>query len=212
MAVMELDSFYFKFKNLLLSEKDATLTLKSEAGRAYVTLTVDLGHAHTVPHQFEHPRNGTSKQRRRERRAAARNTANKTEQSPVAVEASDLPATTKENKPAVEALKVASAKESHKEIESRKCSVIFHPMDKTASISEFRERIENYFEHRKDIIEKVVNCEVESTGNTVKLKSLVKTKMPWLMFFSSKTQNYGDLHGVAKVVHACQDLRNCEPG
>ena len=109
-------------------------------------------------------------------------------------------------------MKVASAKESHTEIESRKCSVIFHPVDKKSSISEFRERIENYFEHRKDIIEKVVNCEVESTGNTVKLKSLVKPKMPLLMFFSITTKNYGDLNGVAKVVHACQDLRNCEPG
>ena len=85
-------------------------------------------------------------------------------------------------------------------------------MDKTASISESRERIENYFEQRKDIIEKVIDCEVESTGNTVKIVTLVKTKMPWLMFFSSTTKNYGDLHGVAKVMHACQDLSYCEPG
>ena len=44
MAQSELDSFYVKFKSLLRSEKDAILTIKSESGRAVVTLTVDLGH------------------------------------------------------------------------------------------------------------------------------------------------------------------------
>jgi hypothetical protein len=34
MALSELNSFFFKFKNLLLAEENATLTLKSEAGRA----------------------------------------------------------------------------------------------------------------------------------------------------------------------------------
>ena len=44
MVHRELDSFYNKFKNLLSAEKDATLTFKSEAGRAFVTLSLDLGH------------------------------------------------------------------------------------------------------------------------------------------------------------------------
>ena len=44
MTVSEIDTFYFKFKNLLLAEKNATLTLRSEDGRAQVTLSVDLGH------------------------------------------------------------------------------------------------------------------------------------------------------------------------
>ena len=44
MAVPDLDSFDFKFKNLMFAEKDATLTLKSEAGRVQVSLSVDLGH------------------------------------------------------------------------------------------------------------------------------------------------------------------------
>ena len=75
MANAELDSFYVKFKNLLYSEKDATLTLKSEAGRALVTLSLDLGHVHSGR---EHPRhssghrNGPARQHRREKRAAAR--------------------------------------------------------------------------------------------------------------------------------------------
>ena len=44
MTVSELDTFYFKFKNLVLAEKNATLTIKLEAGRTDVTLSVDLGH------------------------------------------------------------------------------------------------------------------------------------------------------------------------
>ena len=74
MTVSELDTFYFKFKNLVLAEKNATLTLKSEAGRTDVTLSVDLGHllADAGPQQPHHGRNGPARRRWRERRAAAR--------------------------------------------------------------------------------------------------------------------------------------------
>ena len=44
MVTWELDSFFVKFKNLLRAEKDATITFKSEAGRASVSLSVNLGH------------------------------------------------------------------------------------------------------------------------------------------------------------------------
>ena len=73
MVQSELDSFYVKFKHLLHAEKDATLTIKSEAGRAVITLSVDLGHVlHEPGHHLHRPRNGPSRQRRREKRAAAR--------------------------------------------------------------------------------------------------------------------------------------------
>ena len=74
MVQWELDSFYFKFKNLLLAEKDATLTFKSEAGRASVTLSLDLGHVLSGQDQLPPSghRNGPARQRRREKRAAAR--------------------------------------------------------------------------------------------------------------------------------------------
>ena len=74
MVLWELDSFYGKFKNLLCAEKNATLTLKSEAGKAYVTLSIDLGHVHS-DHGQPQPRgpgNGPARQRRRDKRAAAR--------------------------------------------------------------------------------------------------------------------------------------------
>ena len=78
MVQWELDSFYLKFKNLLCSEKDATLTLKAEAGRAFVTLSLDLGHVHSEHGQLQHgPRNGPARLRRREKRAAARADAEK---------------------------------------------------------------------------------------------------------------------------------------
>jgi hypothetical protein len=72
MVQSELDSFYVKFKHLLRAERDATLTIKSVAGRAVITLSLDLGHVLSEPgHQPHHPRNGPSRQRRREKRAAA---------------------------------------------------------------------------------------------------------------------------------------------
>ena len=73
MVHLELDSFYVKFKHLLRAEQNATLTLKSEAGRAIVTLSLDLGHVlseQDLPPRG--PRNGPARIRRREKRAAAR--------------------------------------------------------------------------------------------------------------------------------------------
>ena len=49
-ANIELDSFYVKFKTLLHAGKDATLFLKSNVGKAIVTLSVDLGQI-SVPDQ-----------------------------------------------------------------------------------------------------------------------------------------------------------------
>ena len=79
MAMSEIDSFVLKFKNLLHSEKDSTLTIKSEAGRAVLHLSVELGHVLSNPLQHQrHPKNSPSRQRRRERRAAARNSEEET--------------------------------------------------------------------------------------------------------------------------------------
>ena len=75
MAVQDLNSFYFKFKNLLFADKDATLTLKAEAGRVQVSLSADLGHVLPAepPHlPHLHCRNGPARQRRRVIRAQER--------------------------------------------------------------------------------------------------------------------------------------------
>ena len=67
-ALSEIHSFVFKFQNLVHSEKDAKLSLKSEAGKVKVVLSVELGHidfAPVPPQRHPRPRNGSSRQRRR---------------------------------------------------------------------------------------------------------------------------------------------------
>ena len=67
MAHSELENFIVKFKGLLRSEKNANLNLKSEDGKLFITLSVE-------EKLNQHPpvRVGPSRQRRKERRAAAR--------------------------------------------------------------------------------------------------------------------------------------------
>ena len=69
----EIDSFIYKFKHLWKSGRSASLSLKSDAGKAQVTLHVDLDDPQLLP--VQHPvrsRNGPARQRRRIRRAAER--------------------------------------------------------------------------------------------------------------------------------------------
>ena len=73
MAMSEIDSFIYKFKHLWKSGRSASLSLKSDAGKAQVTLHVDLDDPQLLP--VQHPvrsRNGPARQRRRIRRAAER--------------------------------------------------------------------------------------------------------------------------------------------
>ena len=74
----EIDSFILKFKNLLLSGRNATLLIKSNAGNAEVSLSVELGEIPPQPDQLHRhrSRDGPSQQRRRLRRAAARTASN----------------------------------------------------------------------------------------------------------------------------------------
>ena len=74
MAMSEIDSFIFKFKNLLITGKSATLTIKAEAGKATVNLAAEVD---VPPFGFarQPARNGPARQRRRERRAADRESA-----------------------------------------------------------------------------------------------------------------------------------------
>ena len=79
MARAEIDSFILKFKNLLLTGRSATLVIKSNAGKAEVSLNVELGHVPPPSGQNQKYPNGPSRQRRRLRRAASR-VASKTEE------------------------------------------------------------------------------------------------------------------------------------
>ena len=78
MALSEVDSFIHKFKILLHSGKNSNLTIRSEAGKAFVTLTVevdDLPGGHPHHHLHSRSRNGPARQRRRQKRAEVRETA-----------------------------------------------------------------------------------------------------------------------------------------
>ena len=76
MTLFEIDSFVFKFKNLLHCKKNASLAIKAEDGRVHIDLSVELEPidvSATVP-GFRHfkTRNSPSMQRWRAKRAAAR--------------------------------------------------------------------------------------------------------------------------------------------
>ena len=76
MAVTELDSFVKKFYQLWNAGHVAHLDVDSYAGKAWVGLRVQLGHApgplHQQVHQHHKKSDSPSRQRRRARRAAAR--------------------------------------------------------------------------------------------------------------------------------------------
>ena len=75
MEVTEVESFVLKFKQLWKAGHSAHLDLDTHAGDAWVGLRVRLGQEPGLLHQIQHPRktwDGPSRQRRRARRAAAR--------------------------------------------------------------------------------------------------------------------------------------------
>jgi hypothetical protein len=74
MALAKIDSFILKFKNLIISCRNATLVMKSNAAKAEVGLNIDLCHVTPLPvqHQEHWSHDGPSRQRRRLRRAQER--------------------------------------------------------------------------------------------------------------------------------------------
>ena len=72
MAYSEIDSFILKLKNLMLAGIDANLNIKTEDGKATITLTAEVKVSNNVqPHPY-HRHVGAARVRRRERRAAER--------------------------------------------------------------------------------------------------------------------------------------------
>jgi hypothetical protein len=94
MAQAEIDSFILKFKNLLISGRNATLVIKSNAGKAEVSLNVELGQVLPphVQHQHQRSRDGPSRQRRKLRRAEARAAVSKSEEALVRIDDEAQPA------------------------------------------------------------------------------------------------------------------------
>ena len=58
------------------------------------------------------------------------------------------------------------------------CSVEVYPKHyKLDGLKSFRDSVEEYFENRKDVIKRVIKCEVENYGNNVKLVVEVKARL-----------------------------------
>ena len=90
------------------------------------------------------------------------------------------------------------------------CTVEIFPMNyKLDGLQEFRATVEDYFENRKDVIKRVLKCEVVNHGNNVKLVVEMKQERGWIFFFDPE-KNYKDLEGFRTLRHSCQDLSNCD--
>jgi hypothetical protein len=230
MALLEIDSFVLKFKNLLHLEKDATLTMKSEAGRAVVTLSVELGHVLSAPlHCMRKPRNSPSRQRRREKRAAARQSEKDTgKEATEKVQDQPMNENVKTSDTAEQADSMIGdknlivpdevCKDEDYEVaplvseETSVCSIELYPEKYGLDgLESFRAKIEEYFKKRTDEIKRVIKCEVENFGNNVKLVTEVKMKRGWIFFFCDPEENYADLYsdGIRTVRHSCKDLSIC---
>jgi hypothetical protein len=194
MVVSDLDSFYFKFKNLLHAEKDAILTVKSEAGRVHVSLSADQGHVLSAhPPRHHYPRSGPSQQRRRARRAEARaesagkavDTSEKVvkqagvssaDEKPSAVKAAEIETAEKavdesRSKEATESVALdleifddAMIKTIQKRPKLKSFSVEIIPDDTIFNMNNFRETVEDYFQNRTDAINEVIECKLRNYG------------------------------------------------
>ena len=74
-AMSEIDSFIWKFKQLVYSGKNTHLDIKSEAGKVIVHLTAEEDVHADQQQQCNQPRNGPARQQHREKQASARDTA-----------------------------------------------------------------------------------------------------------------------------------------
>ena len=119
MHAAELDSFIFKFKHLWRAGCDAHLDINTHAGQAWVGLHVRLGHAQRPHHQnlytnVNKARNGFSRQRRRERRAAQRKQAEEATTNESTEVTEEVIDTNNTEKVAAEEVDTVSSRESEK--------------------------------------------------------------------------------------------------
>ena len=76
----------------------------------------------------------------------------------------------------------------------RMCSLELYP-GQLEDITDFRNKVENYFKERTDVIERVIDCKVEHFGTRVKLVCIL-SKRRWLGFFNDPQGCYSDLTGI----------------
>ena len=90
----------------------------------------------------------------------------------------------------------------------RMCSLELYP-EHLEDINDFRNKVENYFQQRTDVIERVFDCKVEHFGTRVKLVCLL-SKRRWLGFFNDPRGCYSDLTGIQRVIHTCENISDCD--
>ena len=90
----------------------------------------------------------------------------------------------------------------------RICSIELYP-EQIEDVNDFRNKVEIYFKARTEVIEEVIECKVEHFGTRVKLVCLVN-KRKWLGFFNDPEGCYSDLTGIRRVLHACENLADCD--
>ena len=188
MAPDELESFFFKFRNLWKAGQEATLNVKTKAGQAWVTLEVNLGAPQ--PHQAQRQHCGSrvsaSQNRRLQRRAENRKLGKDAKEASEAIRAeSEIDNKSVDDEAAEKATKAAKATtrvenkaeeaiedelctdREYFQIENKtiadehlvKCSVDFFP-DAKAILEDFQNSVFNYFKLRSDLISKVMACDI----------------------------------------------------
>jgi hypothetical protein len=199
-----------------------------------VILSVELGHVFCTPVIYPRPpRNSPSRQRRQDRRAAARHSAEEASKEDAHVEEKEdfaEPLTEKVKEPIEEGSSAEQVTSKpcensmiipdevcHNEdyeiapVAISICSVELFPQKYTLDgLEDFRAKIGDYFRNRTDVIKRVIKWELENYGNNVKLVTEMKVKRGWSFFFFDQEENYPDLKGVKTIRHAFKDLSNCD--
>ena len=205
----------------------ASLSIKSEAGKV---LDHDTSASMPFVRQFK-TRNSPSRQRRRARRVAERLSeeegskkvpeeegSKKVYESQI-VDNEVVPdaaekVVSSENKDIVEVTTVTVDEVCNDQeygIETTVCSIELFPKSYADldSLANFRNKMQDYFENRKDVVKRIIKCEVKNYGSHVLLIAEVNVKRGWIFFFCDPDGNYGDLEGLRTVRHACVDLSKC---
>ena len=68
------------------------------------------------------------------------------------------------------------------------------------NIAHLRDKVEEYFEKKTDIIEKVIRCEIEHFGQRLRLVSLVNIRNGWTGYFNDQEKIFSDLIGLLVYV------------
>ena len=179
MAMSEIDSFVLKFKHLLSAGRNACLKVESNAGKAIVTLQADLGDLPPIPHippqgYHQRSRNGPARQRRRQRRAEARDA----HAAVIVAEQVSDAANVTEEIPAEEAEKEIEVNKESETVEAENTvfnlkdefcpDIIYEEIGPDHLIEEFVVNVKVEYDHEIKDIEEMIDYNLKIAGLTMK--------------------------------------------